>query len=157
MKALLPVLLALAIACGGDAPTNTSLDAPTNCFTVAGNICMTVAPVTITCTDIPPGFEMNCSANVPMNIPTTITTNLISVGVNTGFQDYIKTSIIIVPNTSPGNITAQVPSTKVGAGCTSGTSSRFVEVYDGNYPTSTNAGGRQLFVGSVQATFACTH
>ena len=160
MKLILPILLAaVAIGCGGggETPTDPGSDTPANCFTANGNICMSVSPISISCADIRPGFEMNCSANVPMNISTKITSGKISVGVGTGGADYIWTSIVILPNTSPGNLTGQIPSTKVGAGCTSGTASHFVEVYDGEHPTFSTPGGRTLAVSSVSASVSWAH
>ena len=137
--------------------TGSGPPAPASCFTTTGNICMSITPpITITCTDIPPGFLMACSATVPMNITSAITTGTISVGVATGGTDYIKTTINVTPNTAPGAITAQIPLTSgLLGGCTTGLENQFVEVYDGEYRTSTNPGGRQLLVESVQANMVC--
>jgi hypothetical protein len=114
--------------------------------------------MSVSCTDIPPGFTMKCSANVMMNITTTITTGTISIGVLVGGTDQIKTTIKIIPDTSPGALTAQIPETgDLGAGCTSGQDALFLYVYDGDYRTDTNPGGRALHSTTVPTTMSCTH
>jgi hypothetical protein len=93
-----------------------------------------------------------------MNITTLVTTGTISVGVATGGQDYIKTTVNVIPNTVPGTLTANIPLTgNLLAGCTTGLQNQFVEVYDGNYRTSTDTTGRGLFVESVPANMTCLH
>ena len=160
------LVLVLVVGCSEGSTEKTATEvtrktppsAPANCYTTEGNICMSVSPITITCTDIPPGFLMECSANVPMDIKSAITSGTISVGVATGGTDYIKTTIKIIPDTAPGTITAQIPLTSgLMAGCTSGVQRQFVEVYDGDYRTETNPGGRVLLIEDVQADMTCSH
>src|SRR5689334_2878287 len=130
--------------------------APANCFTTTGNICMSVMSATVSCTIIPPGFESNCSAVLQVNIPTLITSGVLSFGIDVGQVGYATSTVVTIPNTSLGAMTLQIPAKRGGAGgCINGTDRRFVEVYDGSYRTSSNPGGRQMFVDTVPTTVTC--
>ncbi|MBI4265735.1 MAG: hypothetical protein HY657_15275 [Acidobacteria bacterium] len=128
----------------------TPTPAPASCTPGPGGTCMSMSRITVTCTFIPPGFEKNCSAVLPMHINTPITSGRITVQVF-GFGDPFRTVVMIIPNTAPGAITVQIPSTRLGSGCgTSGIQNVLVNVVDGPVP-----GGRFLWGNSVEANVTC--
>ena len=136
-------------------PTPTPSPAPANCFTANGNICMSMAgTVTVSCTDVIGnlGYAIasNCSANVPMNITTGIASGQITVKVVMGGGEDLRTTIVILPNTAPGQLTAQIPTARLSGGCNSTSTSHNVEVSDGPNP-----GGRLLFAGGVTSRSIC--
>ena len=124
----------------------------------------TVSPITVSCRNVEhprSGFieGSDCSANIPMTITTAITSGTISVKVLIHGASGIETRIIIVPNTAPGNLTAQIPVARVsGSGCGSipRNTSLHVTVVDGPLSTFTSPGGRVLWASNVAATLTCS-
>jgi hypothetical protein len=103
-------------------------------------------------------FDSDCSANIPMTITTAITSGTISVRVLIAGVSGIETRIVIVPNTAPGNLTAQIPLTYVPSPCsnTERRTSFHVSVVDGALSTFDTPGGRVLHAGNVAATETCS-
>lgn len=158
-------LPALGAFCAGDTPTAAkSPSAPAACTAVTNrsNTCITLSQSSVSCVAAPLVFpspftpSMKCSANVPMNITTAITSGRISVGLLVAF-DQITTSIIIIPNTTPGALTAQIPqSAAIAPYCRNGVQNLTLYVYDGDPPANSIARGRILWNTGVTASVSCS-
>lgn len=85
-----------------------------------------------------------------MNITTPITTGTIYVQILMNSTEVLSTTIVILPNTAPGALTAQLPLKRIGFGCTTGSQPFHVQVHDGS-----STSGRLLHAGNTAATMTC--